>query len=326
MRRGWFTFNSTLRLRAPGYLLALAGACFFALNGSVAKQALLNGVSPIDLATLRISGASLILLLIALLVVPKDLKLRPREILPMLAYGITAVSFTQFFYFIAIELLPIGVALVIEFTAPLMVALWFRYVQKKPVRKQVWLALALVLIGLATVTQAWQGVSLNSVGLMAAIGAAISLAAYFIGGEYYVRQRSALATAALSMTAGALFFLVVNPWWSLDWATFAVGVTVPGFDSWVVPLGALIVWVVIMGTVVPFLLSFSSLIFLDAKSAIIIASLEPVIASIVAFVLLGEVLTITQIIGGLTVLVGVVLAETARLNPAATQAGSPQPT
>ena len=266
------------------------------------------------------------MLVIALITVPKDLKLRPREILPMLAYGITAVSFTQFFYFIAIELLPIGVALVIEFTAPVMVALWFRYVQKKPVRKQVWLALALVLLGLATVTQAWQGVTLNGVGLMAAIGAAISLAAYFIGGEYYVRQRSPLATAALSMTAGALFFLVVNPWWSLDWATFAVGVLVPGSSSWVVPLGALIVWVIVMGTVVPFMLSFSSLMFLDAKSAIIIASLEPVIASVVAFILLGETLTLAQIVGGLTVLAGVVLAETARLDPANTQTGLPQPT
>lgn len=307
-------------------MLALAGACFFALNGSVAKQALLNGISPLNLATLRITGASLILLVIALMIVPQDLKLRPKEILPMLAYGITAVSFTQFFYFIAIELLPIGVALVIEFTAPVMVALWFRYVQQKPVRKQVWLALALVLAGLATVTQAWQGISLNGVGLMAAIGAAISLAAYFIGGEYYVRRRSPLATAALSMTAGALFFLLINPWWSLNWVAFKAPVGVPGSSDWVVPLGALIVWVIVMGTVVPFILSFSSLMFLDAKSAIIIASLEPVIASIVAFVLLGEVLTAAQVIGGVTVLVGVILAETARLNPSDSQAGSPQQT
>jgi drug/metabolite transporter (DMT)-like permease len=307
-------------------LLALAGACFFALNGSVAKQALLNGISPIDLATLRISGASIILLIIALIFVPRDLKLRPKEILPMLVYGITAVSFTQFFYFIAIELLPIGVALVIEFTAPVLVALWFRYVQKKPVRKRVWLALALVLIGLATVTQAWQGITLNALGLLAAVGAALSLAAYFIGGEYYVRQRSALATAALSMTAGALFFLVVNPWWAFDWQALRLPVQVPGSTDWLVPLGALIGWVIVMGTVVPFLLSFSSLMFLDAKSAIIIASLEPVLASIIAFVLLGEVLTTAQMIGGVIVLVGVVLAETARLNPADIQTGAPQPT
>jgi drug/metabolite transporter (DMT)-like permease len=53
--------------------------------------------------------------------------------------------------------------------------------------------------------------------------------------------------------------------------------------------------------------------YLDAKSAIIIASLEPVIASVIAFALLGERLTPAQMVGGVTVLVGVVLAETSRL-------------
>jgi len=302
-----------LGARAPGYLLAIAAACFFALNGSVAKQVLIAELTPIDLVTLRISGAGLILLIIALIFVPKDLRLTRKEILPMLVYGIVAVSFTQFFYFIAIELLPIGVALVIEFTAPVLVALWFRYVQKKPVRKRVWLALALVLIGLATITQIWQGLTLNFWGLLAAVGAALSLAAYFIGGEHYVRERSSLATAALSMCSGALFFLVVNPLWGFDWPVFAQLTEVPGSSTWFVPLWILVGWVVVMGTVVPFLLSFTSLMYLDAKSAIIIASLEPVIASVIAFALLGERLTLAQIIGGATVLVGVVLAETARL-------------
>lgn len=295
-------------------MLALAGACFFALNGSVAKQVLLSDVTPLQLATLRITGASLILLAVAALVTPKDLRLKPREILPMLVYGITAVSFTQFFYFIAIELLPIGVALVIEFTAPVMVALWFRFVQKKPVKRRVWLALALVLVGLATMTQIWQGLSLNALGVFAAFGAALSLVAYFIGGEYYVRRRNPLGTAALSMSAGALFFLVVNPFWLMNWNAFQEPINVPGSNTLLVPTWVLISWVIVMGTVVPFMLSFSSLIFLDAKSAVIIASLEPVLASIIAFVLLGEVLTIIQIIGGATVLIGVVMAETARIS------------
>jgi drug/metabolite transporter (DMT)-like permease len=262
------------------------------------------------------------LLVVALIFVPKDLRLSRKEILPVLVYGIVAVSFTQFLYFISIELLPIGVALVIEFTAPVLVALWFRYVQKKPVRKRVWLALALVLIGLAVITQIWQGLTLNFWGLLAAVGAALSLAAYFIGGEHFVRERSSLATAALSMSAGALFFLVVNPLWGFDWQAFAQLTPAPGSGTWLVPLWVLVGWVIVMGTVVPFLLSFTSLMYLDAKSAIIITSLEPVIASVIAFALLGERLTPAQMIGGVTVLIGVVLAETARLQASTLVNGS----
>jgi drug/metabolite transporter (DMT)-like permease len=115
------------------------------------------------------------------------------------------------------------------------------------------------------------------------------------------------------MSAGALFFLVVNPLWGFDWQAFAQLTPAPGSSSWLVPLWVLVGWVIVMGTVVPFLLSFTSLMYLDAKSAIIIASLEPVIASVIAFALLGERLTPAQMVGGVTVLVGVVLAETARL-------------
>ena len=67
-----------------------------------------------------------------------------------------------------------------------------------------------------------------------------------------------------------------------------------------------------MGAVAPFWLVFTALKFIGAKKAAILGLLEPVIASIAAFLLLGEILTTTQLIGGIIVLVGVVFAETAR--------------
>jgi drug/metabolite transporter (DMT)-like permease len=218
---------------------------------------------------------------------------------------------TQFLYFVAIRRIEVGVALIIEYTAPILVALYVRFVMKKEVSARVWLSLLLALVGLSLITQIWTGSELDPFGVLAAFGAAIALAIYFIGGEPLASKRDPISLTTLSMGVGAIFWMIVQPWWTLPWAKLNDQVALP-HNLGSVSLAVLVSYIIVFGTVVPFGLYFFAFKYLDSKKAAIFGLLEPVGASVVALFLLGETFIGMQILGGLLVLIGVIFAETAR--------------
>jgi drug/metabolite transporter (DMT)-like permease len=294
-----------------GYTYMTVGLFFFAVNGPVAKLALINGLESAQLSAFRIEGAFFCLLIAALFVSRKQLKVKRNEILPLIGYGFFGVAMTQFLYFVAIKRIEVGVALIIEYTAPLFVALYVRFVMKKEVSKRVWLSLFLALIGLSLITQVWTGSKLDPFGVLCAFGAAIALAIYFIGGEPLAAKRDPIALTTLSMGVGAIFWMVVQPWWTLPWSLLSNPVSLP-HELGTVSLGLIVAYIVVFGTVAPFWLYFIAFKYLDSKKAAIFGLLEPVGASITALFLLGESFIGIQILGGALVLIGVIFAETAR--------------
>jgi drug/metabolite transporter (DMT)-like permease len=287
------------------------GLFFFAVNGPVAKLALINGLESAQLSAFRIEGAFFCLLIAALFVSRKQLRVKRNEILPLIGYGFFGVAMTQFLYFVAIKRIEVGVALIIEYTAPLFVALYVRFVMKKEVSKRVWFSLFLALIGLSLITQVWTGSKLDPFGVLCAFGAAIALAIYFIGGEPLAAKRDPIALTTLSMGVGAIFWMVVQPWWTLPWSLLSNPVSLP-HELGTVSLGLIVAYIVIFGTVAPFWLYFIAFKYLDSKKAAIFGLLEPVGASVTALFLLGESFIGIQILGGALVLIGVIFAETAR--------------
>jgi drug/metabolite transporter (DMT)-like permease len=303
-----------LRDRRPvlGYAIYLVAATLFALNGSVSKFLLLGGVPWQRLSQLRVTLAFLILFVVVLLVRRSGLRLRRSEVGRIAVYGILGIAATQSLYFLGIQRLAVGVALLIEFTAPIMVALWFRFVMREPVRDRVFLALLLALVGLAMVAQVWAGFSLDTIGVVASIGAAAALALYYVLGEKLVVDRDPVSLTMWGFAFATAFWAVVQPWWSFPWDTLGITAEVFGAGGPDVPGWALIAWMVVLGTVVPFALVLQSLRHLRATQASVVGMTEPLIASLIAFVLLGEVLTPVQVLGGAVVLTGVLLAETSR--------------
>jgi drug/metabolite transporter (DMT)-like permease len=277
-----------------GYSFMSLGLFFFAVNGPVAKLALINGLESAELSAFRIEGAFFFLLIVSLLFARKKLKVTKKEILPLIGYGFFGVAMTQFLYFVAIRRIEVGVALIIEYTAPILVALYVRFVMKKEVSARVWLSLLLALIGLSLITQIWTGSKLDPFGVLCAFGAAIALAIYFIGGEPLASKRDPISLTTLSMGVGAIFWMLLP------------------HNLGSVSLGLLVSYIIVFGTVVPFGLYFIAFKFLDSKKAAIFGLLEPVGASVVALFLLGETFIGIQILGGLLVLIGVIFAETAR--------------
>ena len=298
-----------------GYALYLSAATLFAINGTVSKSILLTGMEPARLSQLRVTAAFVLVAAVLIFVNPRGFRITRSEIPALLAYGILGVAMTQYMYFVAIELMPVGVALLIEFTAPIMVALWFRFAMHQPTKRIVWLALILALIGLAMVAQIWQGFTLNPLGAAAAFGAAIALTIYYLLGDRQVRppfNRDPVSLTMWGFAAASLFWAIAQPWWWFPWSALGGSGFPLGEDGPAVPVTLLTVWMVVLGTAVPFWLVVASLRHLRASQASVVGMTEPLLAILVAWVALGEVLSTAQIIGGIVVLVGVFLAERSR--------------
>ncbi len=302
-----------MSLQARGYLIYLTAALMFAINGTVAKAILLSGFDASRLSQFRITAAFLVLLVVVAMTRPAALRIRRDEILLLIAYGALGVVMTQWLYFEAIARMPVGVSLLIEFTAPLWVALWFRFGWRYPTRRMVWFALFLALLGLALVAQVWQGFRLSTIGVLAGFGAALALALYYVLGDVALRREHPRDPVSLTMWgfgAGALFWVIAQPWWSFPWENLLGQGDL--IDTTEVPVWILATYMVIFGTVIPFLLVVTSLKYLRASQASVVGLTEPLLAILIAWVLLGETMSGLQLIGGAFILTGVFLAERSR--------------
>jgi drug/metabolite transporter (DMT)-like permease len=300
------------RRPALGYALYLAGALLFGINGTVSKVVLQSVDNAARVSQLRVTAAFLILLVVVAVANPRTLPLRRAELGPVIAYGILGVAMTQWLYFVAIERMPIGIALLIEFTAPIMVVLWVRFAWRRPVRNTVWLGLALAMLGLALVAQVWGGLTLSPPGVAAAFGAAVALAVYYLLGETAGERRDPVSLTLWGFGFAALMWAVLLPWWQFPWEALTGSATPLGEGTAQVPLWALAGWMVVLGTITPFWLVLAAIRHIGAAGASIVGLTEPFIASLVAWIVLGEVLTPAQMLGGLVILAGVVIAERAR--------------
>jgi drug/metabolite transporter (DMT)-like permease len=304
---------------ALGYALTLAAAGFFAVNGTVSTLALTEaGIPPTQLTALRCTGAAIGLLGVLAVVAPGRLRVTWREVPFLAVFGVVGVALTQFLYYVAIGRMPVGIALVFEMTAPVFIALYVWLVRREKVRSRLWVALLLSLSGLVLVAEVWQdGGSLDPIGIGAALVAALCLATYYLMGERGTVTRDPVALTCWSFVAAAVFWAVAAPWWEFDTSLLAEPVPM-SLGSLELPLWVLVAWIVVLGAMVPFALSIGALRHLDPTAAGLVATVEPVFASIVAWLWLEQVLTGWQVAGGVVVLTGIVLAQTARSRPVPT--------
>jgi drug/metabolite transporter (DMT)-like permease len=314
------TFRDVTRAARPavGYALTLAAAALFGINGTVSTLALQAGIPATRLTALRCTGAAICLLAVLAVVAPGRLRVTWREVPFLAVFGVVGVALTQFLYYVAIGRMPVGIALVFEMTAPVFIALYVWLVRREKVRSRLWLALLLSLSGLILVAEVWQdGGSLDPIGVGAALIAALCLAAYYLLGERGTVTRDPVALTCWSFVFAALFWAVAAPWWLFDASVLTERVPV-SIGAAEVPLWVLVAWIVVLGAIVPFWLSIAALRHLPPTAAGLVATAEPVFASIVAWLWLEQVLTGWQVAGGIVVLTGIVLAQTARATPVPT--------
>ena len=299
------------KLRGEIYLFF--GALFFAFNGIISKIVLIDGPSAWRLTQIRTGGAFVLLLLFHIVFKRHELKATKSELPWLLAFGVVGVAFVQAFYFVAIERMYVGVALLIEFTAPIWILIFLRFVLKKHVPNTFWYAILLSFSGLLMITQIWNGLSLDRLGLIAALVDALSLAGYFLIGDRLGKTKSSGAITTWGFGVTTALLAIALPLWSFPTEIFTKNMKLLGrFDGYTLPGWVLILWIITMGTVLPYLCVVSGLKILSASTASIFGMIEPVLAGMFAWWWLNESLNAIQLLGCVVVIVGIAIADRAR--------------
>lgn len=293
--------------RGRGTTLILVSAVCFGSSGTIAKPAMIAGLSPQQVASARIGLAAVVLLLGVALVRPRLLKVRRAELPLLIGYGLLAVAGVQLCYFVAAQRLPVGIAILLEFMSPVLIALWTRFVRGTRLPWAIWAGIALAMAGLSMIAEVWQGLSLDAVGLLAGLGAAVCSAAYFLLGEHGATNRDPLGMVVWGMVAGAVVVCATAPPWTLPSSVL----TAPAdFGPWHPPVWGLLVAVALFSTVLAYTLGTAALRHLPAAVASVVGLLEPVVATATAWAILGESLSVVQVAGAVVLLGGAAVVQT----------------
>ncbi|MFF6915113.1 EamA family transporter [Streptomyces sp. NPDC012466] len=294
------------RGRGVGLGLALLSAVAFGGSGVAAKPLIEAGLDPLHVVWLRVAGAALVMLPLA---VRHRALLRRRPGL-LTGFGLLAVAGVQACYFAALSRIPVGVALLIEYLAPALVLGWVRFVQKRPVTRAAAVGVVLAVGGLACVVEVWSGLGFDALGLLLALGAACCQVGYFVlsdqGSDAGDEAPDPLGVIAYGLLVGAAVLTVVARPWTMDWSVLRGTASMDGRP---VAAVVLLAWIVLVATVVAYITGVLSVRRLSPQVAGVVACLEAVIATVLAWVLLGEHLSAPQIAGGVIVLVGAFIAQ-----------------
>lgn len=287
--------------------MVTAGACW-GLAAVMAKTAFDRGVPPVRMAEARV--------VVALAVLAGLLAWRKRELLRpppgtipiLIAFGLS-VAAVNTTYYIAIDRLAVGVAISLQYTAPVLLLAWAAITAKGGAPgRVVWVAAGVTLAGAVLVSRAYGGLSrVNGIGLLAAVGSAVTFATYLLTAGRAGRRGVPQATVLFwGFVVAVLAWSVIAPWWSWPVGKLAeakVTLSVLGVG--------------IVGTLIPFFLAVGALRVLPPATAGIAATVEPPFAAAFAWLFLGQHLSLVQIAGGILVLAGVVLAQRTPVMPEA---------
>lgn len=293
--------------RGAGLAIALTSAASFALSGSFGHALLDLGWSPTALVAARVGGAFLVLLVPCVLLLRRTGLPNLRQSGRLVVYGVVAVAGAQLFYFSSLQYLSVGVALLLEYLAPVVLIGWRWAHGDRPTRAVV-IGAALALVGLALVLDVVHGITLSPIGIAYGLGAMLCLAGYFILAE---DQPDGQAVPPLLLTTagtgiGAVALLVVGGIGVLPLSvgfgsTVLAGVTLP----WWVPMSLLI----LVAAVLAYLTGIIAVRRLGGAVASFVALTEVLFAVVFAALLVGQIPSGTQVVGGVLVLVGIVVVQ-----------------
>ena len=301
--------------RYRGELYVVLGAVVFSLSGVIVTL-VLDHMTAFRLAQIRAIGAFALLFVITFIQDRSSLKAERREIPTLIFYGVVGFAMVQLGYFISISRgIPLSLVSILEFTAPVWIVLWIKFVRKGWVSNDMWVAIALALFGLFLVAKVWQGFTFDLIGVLSAVGSAMSLAIYFLMSESQGEKRSAQATVVWGIGIAGLFWLIVLPIWNFPTQILTTQINLQGrFSEYSAPGWLLIAYIIIFGTLVPYLLVINGIRLISASKSSVIGMLEAVIGGAFAWIWLEQSWSAIQLLGGVIVLVGIYIADRTKAN------------
>ena len=218
----------------------------------------------------------------------------------------------QWAYSNAVSSMQVGPALLIEYTSVVMVPLAALIIFRESVSSRLWMAVALVVVGLIIVAHPWNA-WLNPVGVGWAFLAAVMLSTYFIMGERLQRSRDPISTLMYSFVASSLFLLVASTLAGTGFVDFTGKVELTGaLAPASLPTWLLLAWVAIGASFLPMLFTVLALRHLSAAGVGIASTSETVFAFVFGYLWLSERIDVAQAVGASIVIAGIVLAQTAK--------------
>jgi drug/metabolite transporter (DMT)-like permease len=291
-----------------GYLYIGTAALFWGVAATLGRAAFtgrlpglkLGAIDPLILSQSRTTLSLLVLLPILLIRRGAPaLSVPGRDLMQFLLIGVLGVAASNYLYYLSIQRTNVATAIILQYTAPVWVLLYtvLRGGQKPSLRRSAAVGLAVVGCALAVGFVGGTGLSLDTVGVIAALLAAFSFAFYNVGGHSVLARYDRWKVLMWVLASAATFWLFVNPPWKIWAAQY-------GREQW----GFMLIFslVSVLG---PFSCYFAGLQHLEPTRAVVASCLEPVFSIVIAAITLGELLRPLQTLGIVVVLAAIVLIQ-----------------
>jgi drug/metabolite transporter, DME family len=285
-----------------GYFMVMGASLFWGASATAAKFLLNRHPDTLIIVQTRVTFACLLLLPYLALTRPAALRVRPRDLWQFALLGIVGVAGSNFTYYFAIKESTVATAILIQYTAPMLVMAYAAYSGEERVTAVKLAAAAISLFGCFLAVGAYNLalLKISPLGLASAVCSVFTWAFMNVYTRHLLSRYTLWTVMFYAIASAAAFWLIVQP----PWAVAALDLPA---DVW----GGLIVLSVV-SILIPHTLYFSGLRFVVASRAIITSTLEPVIAIVTAALFLGEYLAWGQAIGAVVVLCAIVLLQLQR--------------
>lgn len=295
-----------------GLIFALLSAATFGVSGPFAKSLIESGWSPGGAVFARVAGGALVMMVIAVATQWPRLRQVSTHTRTVLLYGVFAISGVQLCFFNAVQHLSVGVALLLEYLAPIIVIGWVWITKGARPSVQTLLGAAVAMIGAAVVIDVFGSAEISAVGVAWGLAAAACLAVYFVISERADGDLHPVVLAASGLTVsavviGALGLVGVLP---LQFSASNAVVADHSVNVWLP-----VVVLVLVSTVIAYLTGIAAITLLGPTIGSLVALTEVLCAVVAAWILVGESVTALQAVGGAAIIAGLVLARLGQVAP-----------
>ncbi|WP_431233459.1 EamA family transporter [Mycolicibacterium psychrotolerans] len=306
-----------------GLMFAIGSAFTFGMSGPFAKSLMGAGWSPTAAVTARLAGGALVMAIFATIVKPGWVREARAHARVVVAYGLVPIAGAQLCYYNAVSHLSVGVALLLEYTAPILVVGWIWGTTRRRPRAMTLAGVALAVAGIMLVLNVFEGAHINTAGVLWGLGAAICAACYFMMSDEVSADGDGLSSitlAAAGLVVGTIAVVLLGMTGVMPLIFTANNAVVAGLTvPWWVP----VVMLAVVATAIAYTLGISGVARLRPSFASLVGLGEVLFAVLSAWVLLGEAVTAVQAAGGVVVLLGLALARQGDRSPAVTAATWP---
>ena len=292
-----------------GWTLILASSLLFGLNASTTKVLVGAGFDPTFIVPFRSSASAVLALCVVLALNPRSLKVGLRELGTLAIFGVVGLALMQWSYTNAVSRLPVGISLLIEYTAAIWVPLANWAIYKRKPSRGLWLGVGIAILGLLAVSSFWNA-QLDPLGIMFAAMTALFVTFYFLIAEHTQSKRDVWSTLFYSMSFSAAFWWILTPPQPSSVPDLSHTVNLSGnLAAVALPGWSLLIWMGVLGSFVPMLFNYLAIRFLDTNSIGVGSLSEVVFAFLFGFLWLAESISGIQLAGSVLVLIGILVAQ-----------------